>query len=55
MKAANFYFSLTPGENRQPIKTSLGFVYIRVEEMDVNHVGEALDVAEPIGDESVMN
>ena len=55
MKAANFYGSLNPGPDRQELKTSVGSFYVRVEEMDVNDVGEALDRAQPMEDEIVMN
>lgn len=55
MLNANLYGSYEPGEGRQPVRTSLGNIFIRVEEMEVASVGGALDKAEPREDEWVLN
>lgn len=55
MRNANLYASLNPADDRWPIPTSLGRIYIRVEEMDVDSVGDALDRAGPREDELLLN
>ena len=55
MKSANFYLSLNPGPNRQPVKLTDGTaVYIRVQEVNAD-LSETLDRAGPAYDEAVMN
>jgi len=56
MRIGLFYYSQFDGPNRQRIVTPLGTaIYIRVVEVYARSLDEALCVAQPEEDESVMN
>lgn len=55
MRVGIFYFSLNPAEDRQKLMVGATPVFIRVTTVHTSTEEEALDLASPRPDESVMN